>query len=286
MSNLGATFRKARETAGLPLEKIAAETKISARFLLAIESESFNLLPGGIFNRGFIRSYAEYLGLDSEQAVADYDRMFTKAQEPLEVLVDAERESSRKSDRNLYPIAAAILFVSVIAYYLVTRKPSTSTEQAPQSTAEKQATQTPTVSAPAAVDALPKLESSATVAQPTSTALSTSTPSPITAQPTPPTQEISRPPATTPPAASTLALDINASSQTWVRVTSDGTVAFADILQPGTERRFSAERSLNVTIGNAAGVTLKINGRELKELGAEGKVRELRITPENAAEIR
>lgn len=289
MSNLGATFRKARETSGLPLEKIAAETKISARFLLAIESESFNLLPGGIFNRGFIRSYAEYLGLDSEQAVADYDRMFTKAQEPLEVLVDAERESSRKSDRNLYPIAAAILFVSVIAYYLVTRKPSTSTEQAPQSTAEKQATQTPTVSAPAAVDALPKLESSATVAQPTSTALSTSTPSPMTAQPSPPSQEISRPPATTASAASTastLALDINANSQTWVKVTSDGTVTLADILQPGTERRFSAERSLNVTIGNAAGVTLKINGRELKELGAEGKVRELRITPENAAEIR
>ena len=73
----------------------------------------------------------------------------------------------------------------------------------------------------------------------------------------------------------TLALEINASSQTWVRVTSDGTVAFADILQPGAERRFSAERSLNVTIGNAAGVTLKINGRELKELGPEGKVREL-----------
>ena len=285
MSNLGATFRKARETSGLPLEKIAAETKISARFLLAIESESFNLLPGGIFNRGFIRSYAEYLGLDSEQAVADYDRMFTKAQEPLEVLVDAERESSRKSDRNLYPIAAAILFASVIAYYLVTRKPSTSTEQAPQSTAEKQATLTP-ISAPAAVDALPKLETAATVAQPTSTAPTTSTPSPVTAQPTPPTQEISPPPATTGPAASTLALDINASSQTWVRVTSDGTVAFADILQPGTERRFSAERSLNVTIGNAAGVTLKINGRELKELGPEGKVRELRITPENAAEIR
>jgi cytoskeleton protein RodZ len=284
MSNLGATFRKARETSGLPLEKIAAETKISARFLLAIESESFNLLPGGIFNRGFIRSYAEYLGLDSEQAVADYDRMFTKAQEPLEVLVDAERESSRKSDRNLYPIAAAILFVSVIAYYLVTRKPSTSTEQAPQSTAEKQATLTP-ISAPAAVDALPKLETAATVAPP-STAPTTPTPSSSTAQPTPPTQEISRPPATTAPAASTLALEINANSQTWVKVTSDGTVALADILQPGTERRFSAERSLNVTIGNAAGVTLKINGRELKELGPEGKVRELRITPENAAEIR
>ena len=287
MSNLGATFRKARETAGLPLEKIATETKINSRFLLAIESESFDLLPGGVFNRGFIKSYAEYLRIDSEQALADYERMFPKAQEPLEVLVDAERESSRKSDRNLYPVAAAILFASIIAYYLVTRKPSTSPEQAPQSTAEKQATQMPTeVSAPAALETLPKLETGVTGTQPTSTKPTTSTPSPTTAQPTSPTQEINRPPATPAPAASTLALDINANSETWIKVTSDGTVAFADILQSGTVRRFSAERSLNVTIGNAAGVTLKINGRELKQLGAEGRVRELRITPENAAEIR
>ncbi len=60
-------------------------------------------------------------------------------------------------------------------------------------------------------------------------------------------------------------------TQTWIKVTTDGTVAFADILQPGTERRFSAERSINVTIGNAAGATLKINGRDLGQLGTEGQ---------------
>ena len=58
MSNFGANFRKAREAAGLPLEKIAADTRISSRFLTAIENEAFHLLPGGIFNRGFIKAYA------------------------------------------------------------------------------------------------------------------------------------------------------------------------------------------------------------------------------------
>jgi len=262
MSNFGATFRKARETAGLPLEKIAAETRISTRFLQAIESESFELLPGGIFNRGFIRSYAEYLGLDPEQIVADYDRMSAKVQEPLEVLRNEERESSRRSDRNLIPIAAAILVVAIVAYYLITRKPAADvTEQA----------------APAA--AVAKVE-----APP----VETITPPPPQTPPQPEPAVVQQPqpvvPAPQPP-QSALALDVNAKSQTWIKVTTDGTVVFSDVLQSGTERRFSAERSINITIGNAAGATIKINGRDLGRLGTEGQVRELRITPENAATI-
>jgi cytoskeletal protein RodZ len=260
MSNFGATFRKARETAGLPLEKIAAETRISARFLQAIESESFELLPGGIFNRGFIRSYAEYLGLDPEQTVADYDRMSAKVQEPLEVLRNEERESSRRSDRNLIPIAAAILVVSIVAYYLITRKPAADVAE-----------QAPPAAAVARVEAPPA---------------ETITPPPPETPPKPEVVQQPQPVAPAPqPPQSTLALDVNAKNQTWIKVTTDGTVVFSDVLQSGTERRFSAERSITITIGNAAGATIKINGRDLGRLGTEGQVRELRITPENAATI-
>src|SRR5689334_25421550 len=83
MSNFGATFKKARESKGISVDRIAAETRISSRFLLAIENEEFNLLPGGIFNRGFVRTYAEKVGLDADQAVADYERLVT-VREPLE----------------------------------------------------------------------------------------------------------------------------------------------------------------------------------------------------------
>jgi cytoskeletal protein RodZ len=265
MSNFGATFRKARETAGLPLEKIAAETRISTRFLQAIESESFELLPGGIFNRGFIRSYAEYLGLDPEQAVADYDRMSATVQEPLEVLRNVERESSRKSDRYLIPAAAAILVVSVIAYYVVTRKPATNVEEQASAAAAAVKAETPPAEAITAPipDTAPK-------------------PEPVTVPVQQPPAVVPSPP---PPPQAGLALDVNAKNLTWIKVTADGTVVFADVLQSGTERRFSAERSINITIGNAAGATLKINGRDLGRLGTEGQVREFRITPENASTI-
>jgi cytoskeletal protein RodZ len=121
MSNFGAGFKRARESAGLPLEKIAAETRISSRFLTAIENEDFHLLPGGVFNRGFIRAYAERIGLDPEQALADYDRISAAVEEPVEGLRSEERASMRKTERSLYPIAAAILLVLIAVFYMVTR---------------------------------------------------------------------------------------------------------------------------------------------------------------------
>ena len=75
MTNFGTNFKKARESRGIPLGQIAVETRISTRFLQAIENEDFHLLPGGIFNRGFVRTYAERIGLDPEQAVEDYARL-------------------------------------------------------------------------------------------------------------------------------------------------------------------------------------------------------------------
>ena len=66
MSSLGATFRREREARGVALEQIAEETKIGIRLLRAIENEQFDRLPGGIFNKSFVRQYARYLGLDEE----------------------------------------------------------------------------------------------------------------------------------------------------------------------------------------------------------------------------
>src|SRR5215470_19946114 len=75
MTNLGASFKKARESKGISLDQIANQTRISTRFLAAIENEEFHLLPGGIFNRGFVRSFAEAVGIDPTQAVSDYERL-------------------------------------------------------------------------------------------------------------------------------------------------------------------------------------------------------------------
>lgn len=68
----GEHLKRERELRGVTLEEVAAATRISPRFLEAIENEQWDRLPGGAFNRGFIRSVARYLGLDEENMVAEY----------------------------------------------------------------------------------------------------------------------------------------------------------------------------------------------------------------------
>jgi cytoskeleton protein RodZ len=80
VGEFGDKFRKAREKKELSLDDVSNVTKISTRMLQAIEEENFEQLPGGVFNRGFIRAYAKHLGLDSEEAVNDYLACLRQAQ--------------------------------------------------------------------------------------------------------------------------------------------------------------------------------------------------------------
>ena len=68
----GEKLRKHRESRGLSLDAISTTTKISTRMLRAIEEEHFDQLPGGVFNKGFVRAYARQVGLDEEEVVNDY----------------------------------------------------------------------------------------------------------------------------------------------------------------------------------------------------------------------
>ena len=72
MGAFGEKLRKQRELRGLELDDISNSTKISVRMLRALEDEHFDQLPGGVFNRGFVRAYARQVGLDQEETVADY----------------------------------------------------------------------------------------------------------------------------------------------------------------------------------------------------------------------
>lgn len=279
MSNLGSNFKKARETLGIPIEKIAAETRISVRFLSAIENEQFGLLPGGIFNRGFIRAYAEHVGLNPEAVLADYDRLGLTPEEPVEALRTVERESRKNSERHLYPIAAVLLAVLIVGYYVATRGGS--------------AEEVPTVdvqdSEPAAAAPAPETKSESPVIAP-----ATTPPPPVSTTPSPtlpPAATAAVPPAPQPAVGNSssplLVLDVDISELSWIKVTADGTVAQNGELPPGTSRRFTANNSVVLSVGNAGGTNVRINGRDPGPLGPSGAVRQdIRFTPENSASIK
>jgi cytoskeletal protein RodZ len=72
LGTFGEKLRKQRELRGITLESVANTTKISTRMLQALEDEHFDQLPGGVFNKGFVRAYARQVGLDEEEAITDY----------------------------------------------------------------------------------------------------------------------------------------------------------------------------------------------------------------------
>src|SRR5436309_4512630 len=121
MASFGERIKREREMRGVSLEEIAESTKIGKRNLEALETEDFDKLPGGIFNKGFVRAYAKYLGLDEDQAVTDFLAAENAASTGVRLAVDpvpatadangmngdaAARKTRKERSRELEAIAA------------------------------------------------------------------------------------------------------------------------------------------------------------------------------------
>jgi cytoskeletal protein RodZ len=262
MTNFGASFKQARESKGISLDQIAAETRISTRFLSAIENEEFQLLPGGIFNRGFVRAFAEKVGLDPDQAVADYERLAdVRAPE----VVGTSQPAPARKERHLYPYALAVLALVIVIFYVVTRESGR--------TAQTASTPAP---APVATPQPAPRPAPAPATEPKSTATaSENAPQTTAAAPEPEAVPLNA-----------LTLELDAHSTTWIKVVADGaSVDPGEILQSGQTRKFTAQNSINLSVGNAGGLDLKLNDKPLRPLGKSGQVRELRITPDTAKDL-
>jgi len=72
MASFGTTLRRAREARGLTLDDVAKETRVARRYLAALEDETLSLLPGGAYNRAYLRTYARALGLEAKTLLSDY----------------------------------------------------------------------------------------------------------------------------------------------------------------------------------------------------------------------
>jgi cytoskeletal protein RodZ len=95
-----------RKRAGVSLEEIAQKTKISSRFLNAIEGEQFEQLPGGIFSTSYLRQYAEAIGYDEDALIAHYNQK-THPSEPISKSPQTETASRGLLDRWLRTAAQA-----------------------------------------------------------------------------------------------------------------------------------------------------------------------------------
>jgi hypothetical protein len=122
MFEIGSSLREARRRRGLGLADVEAATKIRARYLEALEHERFELLPSGVYRRSFLRGYAEFLDLDGDAYVAEYEARFETSQ-PEPVLPPPHRPPAVGLAGALRPewvaVAAAVaLLIGVVAWKL------------------------------------------------------------------------------------------------------------------------------------------------------------------------
>jgi cytoskeleton protein RodZ len=116
--SIGEKLRLARETRGIALRYISEQTRISMRYLEAIETDDYRRLPGGIFNRSFIRAYAKHVGYDEQQALEEYSTMMHEHGEstdevptkPIRSLVYTDDGGQSRS-----PLMTALLAVIILA---------------------------------------------------------------------------------------------------------------------------------------------------------------------------
>ncbi len=140
MADIGATLREARMRARIDITEVETRTKIRAKYLRAMENEEWDLLPGEVYVKSFLRTYSDYLGLDSRLLIDDYKRRYERLSDnelrPLTPL-GRERERDRGRRGPLIPPWAAIGFVLVlvvVALYLVGNSTKSKTPTQPTAT--------------------------------------------------------------------------------------------------------------------------------------------------------
>jgi len=241
--DFGGKLRAARERRGLSLRQIANATKISIITLEALERNDIARLPGGIFSRAFVRSYAAEVGLDPEATIEEFMGQFphdsVTAGHPTSAPI--EDHAAVESDRRMATTVLRLVLISVpiagvVLYFATAGRPS------------RRAADLPVVS--------------------------TAPTGPGRAE-TPAAVELA------PAVADRLVVHLLAKSACHVSTSLDGEPDAIEVLQPGAERSFEVRRSLVLRVDDASAVRLMLNGEVAKPLGGKGEAITARLDPAN-----
>lgn len=122
-STLGEKLRQAREERGLTISDIAEQTRISALYLESIENDDYRILPGGIFNKGFVKSFARTVGIGEQEALQDYAQLIGNQDVKIEDAPKTYRPEVLTDDRNssnLPTIIVAVIILGLMTWGILT----------------------------------------------------------------------------------------------------------------------------------------------------------------------
>jgi cytoskeleton protein RodZ len=260
-------LQRARLDQGLDLATVAARTKIKAKYLQAIEADDRKSLPGEFFYRSFVRQYAKFLGVDTRAIDAEIDRVLS-ADAPLPLPSAAKQTAVKLSSRSrtarkYFSYAAFVLILvacsGIDGWWHESR--AVATERIENAPVVKNTTRR---RAPSPATGRVSLASvSQVAAQPAAAA---------------PVAAAARQDEAAAPAGSRVELDLTATEETWLSVSSDGTPVFSGLLEANQTKTIAGKEFAKLRVGNAAGLEVRLNGKPLGPLGAHGQVRDLAFT--------
>lgn len=247
-SSFGEWLRRQREMREISLRDIADRTKISLRYLEAMEADRFDLLPAPIFAKGFLREYARYVGLSPDEVVNHYLAVHQPEEldQPGDATLVAMERKRRKKGRNwtwgLFLLLAGILLLGLVALisWLGDRRESEPAAPPPQ------------VAAPQPV------------------------PQPAIAPPPPPPEAPKAP----------LEVTLDFSAGCWVRVIKDGKPWIEEERVQGESLQIEAQESVAIKLGNAMAADIQVNGYPFEFDKSPGKVMEVFIDLETVRALR
>lgn len=318
----GERMQRERELRGVTLEEISVVTKIGTRSLKALEEEDFDKLPGGIFNKGFVRAYARYLGIDPDEAVADYLAAVEQRNGPVGVENGAAAEPAREALPDFtfaqepeQPTSGGLVLVGILvvlalvaaAWWVLaghgssitsavkkglgrqtTAEASTPSENSGSSSRPAPSEQSRgavpgSASHPPPGGRAPVLaEVSPSMLSPAARAAEERAAAAKKAQEEEKTEKaepiISTSVSTVAPGAG-FTVHLRAEQDSWVTVTADGKQVTKGLLSAGDERSIRAGTRVIVRLGNAGGVQVAFNGKDLPAVGAPGEVKTIAFGP-------
>ncbi|MEP7365425.1 MAG: RodZ domain-containing protein [Acidobacteriota bacterium] len=283
MSGIGEQLRQARLSKRIDLQEIARETRISSRYLEALEREDFELLPGALFARNFARQYATLVGLDLSQIEANLDRAFPKAPDPvLEQLSNSKTTIQFQSLRDSFNFDtsswrrarwSSVALVAVLgassAIYMGWQELSgifaeartaarTQQQQAPAAVPPQASTEASTQPVAEQSLAVPASDSGADVDEQSGITIS----------------------------ADGMAVQVVASQATWVSMSANGKQVFSGILEPNQRKVISGVARAKLVVGNAGGIEILTNGKSIGPIGPAGQVRVVILSPDGPQILR
>jgi cytoskeletal protein RodZ len=283
MESAGVDLKTEREKKNISLAQIAAETRISQHYLQSIEEGRYSDLPGGLYNRAFLKAYCESIHLDSKEILEQYEAQVS----------DSQLEKKTKSNipysprQNTFTISGPILIWTVMLllsafgiYFSRGWISEIFSPYFPDETTTVEPSQRPgepssdSISASTVSSAVPILEPND---------LKSSTDTPPTARERvdslqkthlSPVKKTASPESA---ADQKLRLEITAKEPCWVEIDIDGIHSTSKLMEPGETQECNANDRKRVKIGNAGGVQMKINDKPVKSFGDSGDVVTLNI---------